>query len=381
LLYDSIVTDGLPTLLQGHSAYEGTRNRYTRPRSSKRKSKDELVSKTKTLRIAGVGLWCEPFPKLRFLLKNGDWSSIGTTEKQITNVTMVEIRRIIAITPESHHPPFASLEKLIIGQRSPPLLKRLEKEELDLLMYAQHRFDTFVTAHTPRLTCVHGENSHQPYTMLQASYVSTSRKKSTQIVTRHVYDEFSPTPINAGAKNRWISYPGALTKADPDVSLPELGMKLVQQIGSYLNMHEHSFGANKETSVDLYGLGMDGLGPSMLLPHKASIDDEFKIAPENRKDWAVAAQPEVQELKANAFNNRDILESNEEQFNHYIHEAMVTHLQEIKAKTWVNKIKFYNWRDSPECDCCGGWGPEVYREQALSLAEPEMLGVIRMLWG
>lgn len=124
ILYESIVTNGLPDLLLGLST-GGTKRQLS---SSSRIRKDESVYNTKTLRIAGFNysrFSNEPAFNVRSLLRNGDWRLVTLNprqkQKHQRKIEMEKVRgldfvlRAYENTPDN--PPFAKLEKLVLGQR------------------------------------------------------------------------------------------------------------------------------------------------------------------------------------------------------------------------------------------------------------------------
>lgn len=126
ILYHSIVIDDLPSLVKGLSAYEG-------PQTITRKTqrKDQLVAKTKHLRMVGFGPTGRPSISLGSLLEKGGregrkrWKIVGIPlERGLELSREMAIQGLIDLQdhedidyPLRQNPAFTSLQTVVIGQR------------------------------------------------------------------------------------------------------------------------------------------------------------------------------------------------------------------------------------------------------------------------
>lgn len=382
------MTDGLPDLLLGLSFGD----KKQQLSSSSRKSKDEFVSNTISLRIAGFKpSWSskEPAFNVKSLLRNGDWSLVALNpeqrQKHQHKLAARELERFKVLTEEHERmcatPPFAKLEKLVLGQRGVHVVHHadLNEEEGRLALSASVRFDYFVGILSPRFTCSHSDFAETPYGLTQGRMWAPSNVGSS-IVTRHMYGKFTDRTIVAGVKNRWTAYPGALNLPDPMVPVEEIEeVRVINRCLNAARRHDSYWELSDTTSVDIYGPCMRQLYLSPIIPFHATIYDKLKCPPRNEQEKANMERIRIAALRDEARARRV-----EEEHNAYFRQELNTKLKESGfpgPAGWVDKFDFLAWKDTPICESCGCWEPRSFREEHLEFVPPDLLEMVERMWG
>lgn len=286
ILYQSVVANDLSSLVQGLSSYD---NIELHARSTP--SKDEWVAQTRDLRIVGFGPTGRLVIKLRDILAAGDWTTVGLTPRQgLTKSRQLALSAFDKIfqsvrqadTDLLEVPPFKSLRNLVLGQRHDrgwDFLKDISPNDLQV---HQTQVGVFLYSHQPRSICLHA--NHGPFSG-QMHHLVYDPNTHAATITRHLYDFDTDCPqIFCGARNRWMFYPGVVTRWRTDsedqhraeVFTEDLVRALTQRVNYRPLVRdgeeewvEPEFG----TTIEIYGLGMHAGARSHLLQQDDILDD------------------------------------------------------------------------------------------------------------
>jgi hypothetical protein len=408
ILYHSIVINDLPSLVKGLSAYEG-------PQTITRKTqrKDQLVAKTKHLRMVGFGPTGRPAISLGSLLEKGGregrkrWTIVGIPLKRGLELSReMAIQELIDLQdhedidyPLRENPAFTSLEAVVIGQRFDRGWDHLNGEILemtDMQLIRKRHVGYFVSVHRPHSICIH--NNLGPYgtSFIQHGMFEDehgSFDAPGPIITRHFYDDFTTPLLLPGACNRRIMYPGVINPSAPlqgsshpartlarDMSIAlrfMLGWRPLEPLGNLDRNRERWDHVDAKTSVELYGhVLVDVQNPRLLPPETATPETVPSVPP--LADWPVEQFKEVQD---HIFQAREMLRVMEADVNRMMVEILSTHyIFHIFTGQWKNRFKFMCWHEAPTCKCCG-WSTDVHWRERIGQLEPSQESECRALWG
>ena len=166
ILYQSVVANDLPSLVQGLSSYDNIELH-----APSTPSKDEWAAQTRDLRIVGFGPTGRLVIKLRDILEAGDWTTVGLTpEQSLTRSRQLAVSAFEkmfeavrqADTDVLQNPPFKSLRNLVLGQRHDRGWDFLKDLHPDARQVHRREVGLFLYSHQPRSICLHA--NHGPYT-------------------------------------------------------------------------------------------------------------------------------------------------------------------------------------------------------------------------
>lgn len=381
-----MVANDLSSLVQGLSSYD---NIELHARSTP--SKDERVAQTRDLRIVGFGPTGRLVIKLRDILAAGDWTTVGLTPRQgLTKSRQLALSAFDkmfqsvrqADTDLLEVPPFKSLRNLVLGQRHDrgwDFLKDISPNDLQV---HQTQVGVFLYSHQPRSICLHA--THGPYSG-QMHHLVYDPNTHAATITRHLYDFDTDCPqIFCGARNRWMFYPGVVTRWRTDsedqhraeVFTEDLVRALTQRVNfDYRPLVrdgeeewvEPKFG----TTIDIYGLGMHAGARSHLLQQDDILDDppEETEPDPDRKEVFDKLKGQIARLKAE-------LQDGEDDMNKWYIDALASCGEDWDK--WSDKVKLRPWREVPACACCGWTTEAVIEEFDEGLSKiPSMIKLLR----
>jgi hypothetical protein len=383
------VTCNLSILLNGLDASEQPRLGTL---SARIQTKDELVAKTKSLRIVGLGPSCRPPTKLKPILQDGDWGAIGLTTRQrnarARAKAIAELQQLLpqgkSFSTMCRHPPFTGLETVVLGQRVDCGWGHLKEDDQKLLQATQLRLAHFFASHRLRSICIH--STQGPYNLHGSLYSVDDPIANPLIITRHLYSSKVIPTVVSGAINRWILYPSSVWAGGADVVTTgrwEAISEVYTEIDRTCRLAKtYDFEAStKHTFIEFYGMGMEQANASLGLPESATLCSLPKLP-----NLCPFADAECTELRMEAFEERDRLRREEKRHNRDLGMALYCgygqggHLQTGSVEDWLHQVSFERWQDTPTCICCG-WGLEDYREECLATLPADDEEGQRLLFG
>lgn len=175
--------------------------------------------------------------------------------------------------------------------------------------------------------------------------IPASLTEDPLIVTRHMGDNFANSTIISGARNRWLTHPGTLTKSESESTASMQKERVISALAEAVRRHDKFWEMSDETTVDWYGQCMVDLPMSSTLPYNATIADKLAIAPESEQDLI-----SLEEMKIAAFADKEWAQVVGTKFHADLTTELNTRLEDLMAQEWLDKIKLLAWQDTPVVD-------------------------------
>jgi hypothetical protein len=372
------------------------RTKYTRPASLQTTPLEELLAKTKTLRIAGLPPPRQLKVSYNLLLGDGShWEHVGATTEEARKAVLLAaymnlwaLKEVftfnMAYLPSVHVPIFTSVERIILGQRSHWNWEDLLRDDSREVYACHQAIDRFISAHSPKSVCTH--SAHGPYSLLTAMFTGPRFSKTPPIVTRHAYANYQGVVITPGATNRCYFYPG-WSKGTSDRDLygrpapPNYDIvgHILFQIADSVNFLGDWFrdGPPARTSLALYLPNSIGMSVEERLDQ--AINGAEPTGPIYRAANSKLPGVFEQALAGYIDQAKKALED-EIEWNRYLEEHVQEQQDYPRGPKWANLVKCRLWKDVPSCECCG-WELEDYVDEMTAGLNPREAILTRTFMG